>query len=113
MARSSAGGALFAILSVNWSDVSDIASLLSHFADQIGRPVTGPYRALDGRRQPRGGPIAGEQEIVPTRMRPRAFCVLARQGGEGLSLIHISEPTRRTPISYAVFCLKKKQIQRK
>ena len=27
----------------------------------------------------------------------------------GLSLIHISEPTRRTPISYAVFCLKKKR----
>ena len=25
---------------------------------------------------------------------------------ENLSLIHISEPTRRTPISYAVFCLK-------
>src|SRR5665647_3154038 len=24
-----------------------------------------------------------------------------------ISLIHISEPTRRTPISYAVFCLKK------
>src|SRR5665647_699687 len=23
---------------------------------------------------------------------------------KGLSLIHISEPTRRTPISYAVFC---------
>src|SRR5664279_4227049 len=28
--------------------------------------------------------------------------------GRHLSLIHISEPTRRTPISYAVFCLKKK-----
>ena len=28
---------------------------------------------------------------------------------ELLSLIHISEPTRRTPISYAVFCLKKGQ----
>ena len=28
-----------------------------------------------------------------------------------LSLIHISEPTRRTPISYAVFCLKKKNNQ--
>ena len=27
-----------------------------------------------------------------------------------LSLIHISEPTRRTPISYAVFCLKKNLI---
>ena len=26
-----------------------------------------------------------------------------------LSLIHISEPTRRTPISYAVFCLKKRR----
>ena len=30
-----------------------------------------------------------------------------------LSLIHISEPTRRTPISYAVFCLKKKKKQEK
>ena len=29
-----------------------------------------------------------------------------------LSLIHISEPTRRTPISYAVFCLKKKKKQK-
>src|SRR5665647_1077888 len=29
-----------------------------------------------------------------------------------LSLIHISEPTRRTPISYAVFCLKKKKLKR-
>ena len=28
-----------------------------------------------------------------------------------LSLIHISEPTRRTPISYAVFCLKKKKYK--
>ena len=27
---------------------------------------------------------------------------------EELSLIHISEPTRRTPISYAVLCLKKR-----
>src|SRR5680860_1196366 len=27
------------------------------------------------------------------------------QAGTFLSLIHISEPTRRTPISYAVFCL--------
>src|SRR5680860_280048 len=26
-------------------------------------------------------------------------------GVKRLSLIHISEPTRRTPISYAVFCL--------
>ena len=32
-----------------------------------------------------------------------------RECGVYLSLIHISEPTRRTPISYAVFCLKKKK----
>ena len=31
------------------------------------------------------------------------------QGPVGLSLIHISEPTRRRGISYAVFCLKKKK----
>ena len=33
---------------------------------------------------------------------------ILRPGRFDLSLIHISEPTRRTPISYAVFCLKKK-----
>src|SRR5680860_1090730 len=32
-----------------------------------------------------------------------------RHRGQYLSLIHISEPTRRTPISYAVFCLNKKK----
>ena len=32
----------------------------------------------------------------------------ARVEAIGLSLIHISEPTRRRGISYAVFCLKKK-----
>ena len=37
---------------------------------------------------------------------PRA---LARADEEDLTLIHISEPTRRTPISYAAFCLKKKK----
>ena len=34
---------------------------------------------------------------------------LVKRGLVILSLIHISEPTRRTPISYAVFCLKKKK----
>src|SRR5665647_1280126 len=48
----------------------------------------------------------------------RAGDQVHHQGDEGeqedphdphaLSLIHISEPTRRTPISYAVICLKKK-----
>src|SRR5450759_3088568 len=35
--------------------------------------------------------------------------VVARNEGIGLSLIHISEPTRLGMISYAVFCLKKKK----
>ena len=34
--------------------------------------------------------------------------ILAQQN---LSLIHISEPTRPEPISYAVFCLKKKKTR--
>src|SRR5660398_316198 len=33
----------------------------------------------------------------------------ASRGDGGLSLIHISEPTRLRRISYAVFCLKKKK----
>ena len=40
--------------------------------------------------------------------------LFTRGGGNGmtllLSLIHISEPTRLGMISYAVFCLKKKEI---
>src|SRR5664279_5373783 len=48
---------------------------------------------------------------------PRAFQQFLNRLSRGtlsfvllvLSLIHISEPTRRTPISYAVFCLKKKK----
>ena len=39
----------------------------------------------------------------------RAGQVIIDVGINVLSLIHISEPTRRTPISYAVFCLKKKK----
>ena len=36
-------------------------------------------------------------------------CLAVSAGGpRGLSLIHISEPTRLLSISYAVFCLKKK-----
>ena len=36
------------------------------------------------------------------------FLAISGMTGVSLSLIHISEPTRRTPISYAVFCLRKK-----
>src|SRR5664279_4031273 len=54
--------------------------------------------------------IAAEPDLALAELCER----LAQQGVSiktgalwHLSLIHISEPTRRTPISYAVFCLKK------
>src|SRR5665647_2207603 len=43
--------------------------------------------------------------MPPSHLAPSSAPALGRY----LSLIHISEPTRRTPISYAVFCLKKKK----
>ena len=43
---------------------------------------------------------------TPARMK-----FLKKDTSEGLSLIHISEPTRQAEISYAVFCLKKKNSQ--
>ena len=49
------------------------------------------------------------QELI-SKMNTKPVIIHASKGLEqGLSLIHISEPTRRTPISYAVFCLKKKK----
>src|SRR5665647_2138191 len=65
------------------------------------------------------GGIVVTEALVCARQRPPQFPlrpytvgqVCADGGIVGseflvLSLIHISEPTRRTPISYAVFCLK-------
>ena len=47
--------------------------------------------------------VAGETGSGKTTQLPK-ICL-----GLGLSLIHISEPTRPERISYAVFCLKKKK----
>src|SRR5664279_110436 len=41
----------------------------------------------------------------PAALADWRYLVTPTVGGLALSLIHISEPTRRTPISYAVFCL--------
>src|SRR5664279_5899862 len=48
-------------------------------------------------------------EVVPCDGRVEASPAVLDESVLTLSLIHISEPTRRTPISYAVFCLKKKK----
>ena len=67
-----------------------------------------------------GRAYARESDRRDVRVWPRraVFCyvVLPRdpQGSiRGLSLIHISEPTRPRLISYAVFCLKKKKRKKK
>src|SRR5680860_1297713 len=51
------------------------------------------------------GVLGREERLIPEDE-------MIRTTGLDLSLIHISEPTRRTPISYAVFCLKKKKKQK-
>ena len=54
-------------------------------------------------------PLAGN-DLPEDRMTPREREMCRDDMNHDLSLIHISEPTRRTPISYAVFCLKKKKL---
>ena len=49
------------------------------------------------------------QEVTPFVEADPQITQLNELAGRGLSLIHISEPTRRYAISYAVFCLKKKK----
>src|SRR5665647_1688226 len=55
--------------------------------------------------------IAAERAVqaaLAAAEKARDQQTIASQLATELSLIHISEPTRRTPTSYAVFCLKKK-----
>src|SRR5450756_406738 len=62
-----------------------------------------------------GGQPGGDRGAVRVPGRVLVAGPVAWHGGragEPLSLIHISEPTRLGMISYAVFCLKKKQEQK-
>ena len=49
--------------------------------------------------------VAGDAAIVKSITKPDAEIHNYQATPGDLSLIHISEPTRRTSISYAVFCL--------
>ena len=53
-----------------------------------------------------GGPTANFRQPACKKQLQRGAC-------PGLSLIHISEPTRQAEISYAVFCLKKKKKKKR
>ena len=62
-------------------------------------------------------PLCMLTEVFGEIMLPKLMSLIVNRGvaernmsyiiGIGLSLIHISEPTRPSEISYAVFCLKK------
>src|SRR5665647_1934157 len=89
--------------------------------DWVGDGLLGPV--LDARVA--AGPVRGRRWSEPGSGRPDVStrarrhhlarhpdaagrvdaAPASRRGTFRLSLIHISEPTRRTPISYAVFCL--------
>eukprot|EP00658_Telonema_sp_P-2_P028252 TRINITY_DN21684_c0_g1_i11.p1 TRINITY_DN21684_c0_g1~~TRINITY_DN21684_c0_g1_i11.p1 ORF type:complete len:228 (+),score=51.75 TRINITY_DN21684_c0_g1_i11:138-821(+) len=62
-----------------------------------------------------GSPVGTRSSPSPTPARApastttRPTSVSTTRTANGLSLIHISEPTRLLSISYAVFCLKKKK----
>src|SRR5674536_220515 len=72
-----------------------------------GVRVRGPDRCAD-----HANPFAGEDIIKGAGELGVAVAdeELDTRALVGLSLIHISEPTRLLSISYAVFCLKKKKI---
>src|SRR5664279_5705879 len=53
--------------------------------------------------------LSSDRSTSDARNSRRSAALPPRGPCSTLSLIHISEPTRRTPISYAVFCLKKKK----
>ena len=90
---------------------SRMASILRHLNNWH---MTDHFKAL----------ISGEQ-FSASKPDPEIFLTAAKALGTvpaetlvledsyNLSLIHISELTRRTPISYAVFCLKKKKQKQK
>src|SRR5665647_2261511 len=82
-------------------DARRVAVRLSHGGPPVPAPARGRARRRTRRARcdaagPRGTARAGAR-------RPPRTCWLARRAPSGLSLIHISEPTRRTPTSYAVF----------
>ncbi len=55
----------------------------------------------------------GKASRLAFRSRRRRRKTLRKKYPQRLALIHISEPTRLKPNSYAVFCLKKKKKKKK
>src|SRR5664279_2336784 len=78
-----------------------------------GGPIEGGYRVVEVWESREAantfyGSGLYKEATASSPTQPKILMTWAVSGVD-LSLIHISEPTRRTPISYAVFCLKKKK----
>src|SRR5665647_3711493 len=82
----------------------------AQYSDASTGSAPGQHRDR-GQRSPEGlrRPRADRQPVVHVAPQRHRGCHRPQRCRQDLSLIHISEPTRRTPISYAVFCLKKKK----
>ena len=76
------------------TDMRFIASLIMR-GDEIGRPIAGPDRAFDRRRQAGLGPIAGEEQIAPGGLRRPALGILARRRREGRAALAHDLPWRQ------------------
>ena len=80
---------------------------------QLIESANAQAQAIVKKAEERARILVSEAEIVRAAQQRASEIVSAAQTEartvRQLSLIHISEPTRRTPISYAVFCLKKKK----
>src|SRR5659263_739752 len=75
-----------------------------------GDGIRPPGRRARGDRGAPPGPIRRLGLLRGTVPDPRDPGLARKRLHHGLSLIHISEPTRLGMISYAVFCLKKKKF---
>src|SRR5664279_1707361 len=71
---------------------------------QVHRNLTSGLSMPVGFKNGTGGSIQLAIDAIIAASNQHSFFSVTEQGIAALSLIHISEPTRRTPISYAVFC---------
>ena len=91
-------GSIYAIIALGYTMVYGIAKMLNFAHGDV--IMVGAYVILTAVTRGGMSPVLAVALSV-------IFCTVL-----GLSLIHISEPTRQAEISYAVFCLKKKKDDR-
>ena len=105
MANASAFSA--AGLGVDYSDTFSLFMVGVHLG--IGADTNDGFKGLTDEPDPQDIKGVGANATVTVGLNLKILPFNIGPINTDLSLIHISEPTRRTPISYAVFCLKKKK----